>query len=102
MISMQVDFSTYITIALCALGTYILRIGGLLLAEKIPTTERFTQFMDALPGTILLSLVVPGIVNAGIAGIIACSATILCVYKTRSVLLSMFVGMGVIIITRHL
>ncbi|MBL0715786.1 MAG: AzlD domain-containing protein [Desulfosarcina sp.] len=52
-------------IAGAALVTYGLRLGGLLLSEKLPRSGAFKIFLEALPGTILISLVIPAIVAAG-------------------------------------
>jgi uncharacterized membrane protein len=55
----------FLTIGGAAVATYGLRIGGLLLAERLPKTTRFKRFITALPGTILLSLIVPAAISAG-------------------------------------
>lgn len=83
-----------------AIVTYALRLGGLLLAERMPRNLAFTSFMEALPGTILVALVAPGIVAAGWNGCAAALLTAFCAYKTRNVLLSMLVGMVVVALWR--
>lgn len=90
------DLSIVMAIAGAAIATYSLRLGGLLLAEHLPRNGGFRRFMEALPGTILLSLVAPGIVSAGILGGIAALATALCAWRTGNVLLAMVVGMGLV------
>jgi uncharacterized membrane protein len=90
------DLSIVLAIAGAALATYGLRLGGLLLAEHLPQNGGFKRFMEALPGTILLSLVAPGIFSAGLLGGVAALATALCAWKTRNVLLAMIVGMGIV------
>lgn len=90
------NYAIIIAIMGAALVTYSLRLGGLLLAEKMPQNETFKSFMDALPGTILVALVVPGIVAAGGLGWCAALLTALCAYKTNNVLLSMLVGMAIV------
>lgn len=79
-----------------ALVTYGLRIGGLLLAERLPATGRFKVFMDALPGTLLLSLIAPGIASSGLLGAAAAAATALCTHRTGNIFLSMAVGVGIV------
>ena len=59
------DGEVFFTIGLAAAVTYLLRFGGLMLANKLPRSGRCRRFMDALPGTLLLSLIAPGIVSAG-------------------------------------
>ena len=97
----EINIITLITIAAAAVVTYGLRIGGLLLSDKLPRNGQFKAFMDALPGTILLSLVAPGIAAAGFWGMIAAFCTGLCAYKTGNVFVSMLIGIGIIVIQRN-
>jgi branched chain amino acid efflux pump len=90
------DLSIALSIAGAALATYSLRLGGLLLAGRLPTNGGFKRFMDALPGTILLSLVAPGIFSSGAIGGVAALATALCAWKTKNILFAMVVGMGMV------
>lgn len=91
----------YLLIGAAALATYALRLGGLLLADRLPTTGRFRKFMDALPGTILLSLVVPGVMSSGVAGCTAAMLTGVCAYKTGNVFVSMLLGMALVAVARQ-
>jgi branched chain amino acid efflux pump len=84
-----------------AMTTYALRFGGLLLSERLPKSGGFKVFMEALPGTILVSLVVPGILSAGPGGWIAAFITGLTAYKTGNLLLSMGLGMAVVAVQRN-
>jgi len=90
------DMSIAMAITGAALATYSLRLGGLLLAERLPKNGGFKRFMETLPGTILLALVAPGIFSAGILGGVAALATALCAWKTKNLLLSMIVGMSIV------
>ena len=94
------DITIVLAIAGAALVTYGLRLGGLLLAGRLPKNGGFRRFMDTLPGTILLSLVAPGIVSAGILGAAAALATALCAWRTRNVLVSMVLGMAIVAVGR--
>ncbi|THB81666.1 MAG: AzlD domain-containing protein [Desulfobacteraceae bacterium] len=96
------DHAILITILCSALVTYALRIGGLLLAERLPASGRAKVFMDALPGTILISLIAPGIAASGVWGGAAALATAGCVYKTGNVFLSMLIGVGIVAVSRQL
>jgi uncharacterized membrane protein len=86
--------NSLLVIALASAVTYLLRSGGLLLAETLPRRGRVRLFMDALPGTILIALVAPGVFQAGIPGQVAALATALCAWRTGNLLLAMVVGMG--------
>ena len=95
-LSAHPDLTIYLAIAGAAAATYGLRLGGLLLAGRLPKNGGFRRFMDTLPGTILLSLVAPGIASAGVLGGAAALATALCAWRTRNVLLAMVLGMGIV------
>ena len=90
------DYVTWLTIACAALVTYFLRISGLLLAGRLPKTGRFKKFMDALPGTILLSLIVPAALASGPIGWLATGATALFSLKTGNVFISMLLGIAIV------
>ncbi|MFO7715889.1 AzlD family protein [Desulfosarcina sp.] len=96
------NLSIALAIAGAALATYSLRLGGLLLAERLPGKGGFKRFMDTLPGTILLALVAPGIFSSGVLGGAAALATALCAWRTKNILLAMMVGMGIVAVGRLL
>ncbi len=94
------DLLVWLTIFGAAAVTYSLRIGGLLLAGRLPKTGRFKRFMDALAGTILLSLIVPAALAAGPIGWLATVCTGLCSLKTGNVFLSMVIGIVIVAVGR--
>ena len=101
----MLEFSTpqsVVAILLAAAATYSLRLGGLLLASRMPKTGRFRRGMDALPGALLFSLVLPPIVSEGVWGVVAAALTALIAFRTRNTLLAMIAGMAVIFIQRQL
>jgi uncharacterized membrane protein len=93
--------SVFLTIGLAAMVTYLLRFGGLMLSGRLPQSGRWKRFMDALPGTILLSLIAPAIVSAGLWGGVGALATAVCAYKTKNVLLSMLFGVAMVAVSRQ-
>ena len=96
------DLSAITTILGVAATTYALRFGGLLLSERIPKNGGFKIFMEALPGTILVSLVWPGIFSAGPWGWIAAFVTGVTAHKTGNLFLSMGLGMAIVAAQRNL
>lgn len=94
--------SVYLAIAGAACVTYLLRFGGLLLADQLPKKGRFRKFMNALPGTILLSLIVPAAISAGPWGWLATGCTAVCSRLTGNVFAAMIVGVAIIAFGRWL
>lgn len=101
MTHVQIHNSVLLTIGFSALLTYSLRIGGLLLAGKLPRSGKIKYFMDALPGTILLSLIAPGVFSAGLWGGIAALSTAVCTYKTGNVFFAMIIGVVIVAASRQ-
>ncbi len=96
---MKLDL-TLVVIVAAALVTYGLRFGGLMLATQLPRSGRFKKFMDALPGTILLSLIVPAALAGGPWSWFATGCTALCSIKTGNVFFSMVLGVGIVALGR--
>ena len=90
-----------IIIFLVSIGTYGLRLSGLLLSGKISNEGKIRIFLDYLPPTLLLSFVTPVILKEGLAGIFAIFLIAVCMHKTKNVFLSMVVGVVTIAISRN-
>jgi uncharacterized membrane protein len=73
----------YAVIALMAVVTYLLRAGGLFLAGKVPLTPRVERFLEALAGSILISLVVAMAVQGGAVTTLAVLAAVAVVLATQ-------------------
>jgi len=96
------DPQLLLVMSLGALATYSLRAGGLLLASRLPRKGRLAAGMRALPGALMLSLVVPSIFHAGPAGMLAAGLTAAVAWRGGNTLLAMLLGMAVIFIARRL
>ena len=66
-----------ITILGMAAVTYAIRAGGLLLANRLPTTGFVAAWLRHLPGAVLAALVAPAILKGGPAEWLAAAATAL-------------------------
>lgn len=80
--------------------TYSFRLGGLLLADRLPRTGPLRSFLDALPGTILVSLVVPSATNSGWQGLIGVAACLAVYFRTKNLLLTMLSGVLTVYLIR--
>ena len=94
--------TVYWAIFAAAFVTYLLRASGLILADYFPKKGKFKKFMDALPGTILLSLIVPAAVSSGVSGWVATVCTALCSLRTGNVFISMVLGVVLVAAGRWL
>lgn len=97
----MLEFSSLILIAIVALGTYSLRVSGLLLSNRLVKEGRIKIFLDYLPATLLLALILPSIIKEGVSGLIASAFIILCMYKTNNILLSMCIGIAIVGLNRN-
>lgn len=59
------DWAGLFAIAAMALATYGLRISGFWLMGRVPLTPRVRRGLEALPGCVLISIVLPSAVMAG-------------------------------------
>ena len=84
-----------------AVGTYGLRLSGLLLSGKISNEGRIRIFLDYLPPTLLLSFVTPAILKEGLAGILAMVLIAICMHRTKNVFMSMIIGVVTVAISRN-
>ncbi|WP_404381755.1 AzlD domain-containing protein [Caenispirillum salinarum] len=93
--SLTLDPLTLVIIGV-AIGTYALRLGGLLLAERLPRRGAIAAGLERLPGIVLLALVVPAVADLGLAGLAAAALTAVTALATRNPLIAMIVGAGAI------
>jgi|SRR6185312_10216067 len=56
----------WLVIVAMAIVTYAMRAGGFLLMAYVPMTGRVRAFLQALPGAVVVALVVPVAVSGGV------------------------------------
>jgi len=96
------DMLAIIVIILAGIITYSLRFGGLLIGNVLSKHKFVENLIKALPGTLLLSFIVPSIISEGIPGAISALITGVVAKKTNNVLIALIIGMAVIILFRNL
>src|SRR5438067_13928328 len=72
-----------VVIAGMAAVTYFTRVSGLWFGGRMRPNARLDAVLAALPGAILVSLIAPGIVNAGIPGFIGAGVSVLVALRLR-------------------
>ncbi|MFP4483564.1 MAG: AzlD family protein [Spirochaetaceae bacterium] len=89
-------------VVLSGVGTYVLRFGGLALADRLPTEGATARFLRALPGTLMVALVVPEVVQAGPVGWAAAVVVLLLMARTKNLLIAAGSGVVLVALVRNL
>lgn len=89
-----------ITILGMAAVTYAIRAGGLLLANRLPTTGFVANWMKHVPGAVLASLIAPAVLAGGTAETIAAAATALIYIVSRNLFAAMVGGVVAVYLAR--
>ncbi|WP_404319567.1 AzlD domain-containing protein [Malaciobacter canalis] len=95
------SYDILIIIFFVAIGTYTLRVSGLLLSNKLKKFKNIDIFLESIPATLLIALIVPSIIKIGTIGIFAGLITIYIMYKTKSVLLAMSTAVFIVALYRN-
>ena len=66
----------WLIIAAMAIVTYLTRIGGFVLMAYVPLTRRVRAFLQALPGAVVVAIVLPVAVKGGLAASIAVAVSL--------------------------
>ena len=80
--------------------TFAIRAGGLLLANRLPTTGFVASWMKHVPGAVLAALVAPAILAGGAAEAIAAAATALIYIVSRNLFAAMLGGVLAVYLAR--
>ena len=82
-------------IAAMAIATYSMRVGGFLLMAHVPLTPRLRKMLDALPGSVVVAVVLPIVVREGPVAALAIGAAVVVMLARRNDLLAVVTGMAV-------
>lgn len=83
-----------------AAATFAIRAGGLLLANRLPTTGFVANWLKHVPGAVLASLIAPAILAGGAAEAIAAVATALIYVVSRNLFAAMLGGVLAVYLAR--
>jgi uncharacterized membrane protein len=94
---MSLDARVVLTILCMAAVTYATRASG-----RIQLSPRVEAGFRYVPGAVLISFVVPGLLDAGARGVVAGLITATIAWRTKSPLLAMICGVTAIAVLRSL
>ncbi|GAD52752.1 hypothetical protein MBEHAL_1512 [Halarchaeum acidiphilum MH1-52-1] len=92
MIGLDVGGVAAAAIAGMAVVTYLTRIGGFWLLGRLSLSPMVRAWLEYVPGTILVALVAPELLQSGPPGWLAGAGVVLVAWRTDSLLSAMLVG----------
>src|SRR4051812_36094520 len=90
----------YLVILAMTAVTYRCRASGALLMSRVRITPRVERGLRALPGSIVVSTVLPIAMQSGFAAFVGLSASLTLMSMTRSELAALAVGLAAVVLAR--
>jgi len=90
----------YLAIVAMAAVTYLCRASGALLMSRVRITPRVERALRALPGSIVVSTVLPIAVQSGLAAFVGLSASLALMSVTRNELAALAAGLTAVVLAR--
>ena len=84
--------NTFILLICVVVGTYMLRIGGVIFAGYVSDDPRTRAFLSALPATMLIALIFPLLIEFGPTGWMALFVVLCMMLVSRNPILSATLG----------
>jgi len=96
------ETNAFFTILGMGAVTYITRIAGFLIASRINMTKRMKSALSAVPGALLISIIMPELIKKGTAEWISALVVIIAAYKIKNLPLCMLIGLFTAVSLRYL
>ena len=93
---------TWIIIVVLAVATFSIRLGGILLGQRLPTSGPWARALNALPGCLIIALVSVLLLSGGVNEWIAGGVSLCVALLTRNLPLTMVAGILVVFGLRQL
>lgn len=93
-------YAAVVAIAAMAAATQLMRLGGYWLMGHVPITPRVRRMLEALPGSVVMALVLPVVVKAGAAAWLAVGAVMVSMLLRRNEFLAVGVGLAAATLAR--
>ncbi len=88
--------AAYLAIVAMALVTYATRVLGPVLTRVLPASPRLDAALAAVPGAVLVAIVVPAVLATGVPGLVATVIVVLVTARTHKPLLGAAAGVVVV------
>lgn len=95
-----IPYASWLAIAGMAAMTYLMRVGGYWLMGHVPITARMRRMLEALPGAVVVAIVLPVMVKSGLPAVLAVGAVVLSMIVRRNEFIAMAVGLAVVTAVR--
>ena len=91
---------SYLVILAMAAVTYACRAFGAVLMSRVRLTPRVERALRALPGSVVVSTILPIAVQSGLSAFVGLSASITLMRVTRNDLAALVAGLAAVVLTR--
>ena len=95
-------FGVWMAILAMALVTYAIRSGGFWLMGYVPLTRRVRSILNALPGSVIVAIILPLAVRGGTAATVAVMTALVVMALRRNDLVAVVCGVGAAAFARAL
>ena len=93
-------WGSVLAIAGMTLVTFLCRIAGVVVMNRVRLTPRIERGLRALPGSIILATILPVAIDNGLPAIIALTTAVVAMAVTRIDIIGLLVGLGALSIIR--
>ena len=90
----------YLVVLAMTAVTYACRASGAVLMSRVRITPRVERALRALPGSIVVSTILPIAVQSGLSAFVGLSASITLMRVTRNDLAALVAGLAAVVLTR--
>ncbi len=91
----------FIAILAMTAMTYLMRAGGFWLMAHVRITPRVRRMLEALPGSVVVAIVLPGVVKAGLPAYAGLAGVVGIMIATGNQFLGVAIGVGLVALVRY-
>jgi uncharacterized membrane protein len=81
--------------------TYLMRVGGFWLMAHVPITQRVRRMLEALPGSVVVAIVLPIVAKSGLSAYAGIAAVLAIMVATGNQFLGVFGAVGLVALIRY-